>query len=87
MDPRSGDEEFTAARSLIGTAAEAPVHTAACPFGAYDRTVLAALRSRLQQVFTSDRRRARAGGWLQPRYSVAGRHRQTVRDDILAAAA
>jgi len=36
-------------------------------------------------VFTSDRRRARAGAWLQPRYSIKrGDTRDSVREQILA---
>ena len=56
---------------MIAEAAGEPVTSAACPFGAYDRQVLAALRRHgYSQVFTSDRRRARLGDWLQPRYSI-----------------
>ena len=48
--------------------------TAACPFGDYDRGALSALRAQgYSTVFTSDRRRARRGAWLQPRYSVRAR--------------
>lgn len=86
LDPESAHQEFTVARSLIGTAAQAPVAAAACPFGSYDRTVLSALRRHgYTQVFTSDRRRARAGAWLQPRYSIKqGDTAGSVRADILA---
>lgn len=86
LDSGAADEELTGARALIAEAAGAPVTTAACPFGAYDRRVLKSLR-RLgyRQVFTSDRRRARAGNWLQPRYSVRGTDTlASVRRDILA---
>jgi peptidoglycan/xylan/chitin deacetylase (PgdA/CDA1 family) len=86
MDKPAQHEELTVARELLAEAAGIPVRTAACPFGAYDRGVLAALRERgYVQVFTSDRRRAREGAWLQPRYSV--RRDDTVRlvrDDVLA---
>jgi len=86
LDAESGHEEFTLARSMIAEAAGAAVLTAACPFGAYDRRVLTTLRGQgYAQVFTSDRRRARAGGWLQPRYSVRRDDTpRSVRDDILA---
>jgi peptidoglycan/xylan/chitin deacetylase (PgdA/CDA1 family) len=71
LDAQAEHEELAAARSLIGSAAQAPVRVAACPFGSYDRRVLGALRRHeYEQVFTSDRRRARAGAWLQPRYSI-----------------
>lgn len=86
MDTSAENEELTHARSVIADAAGVPVSIVACPFGAYDRRVLAALRGRgYTQVFTSDRRRGRAGDWLQPRYSVRGHDTvATVRNDILA---
>ena len=72
LDAESEHEELTVARSVIGAAAQAPVTAAACPFGSYDRRVLGTLRRHgYAQVFTSDRRRARAGAWLQPRYSIS----------------
>ncbi len=71
LDAPARAEEFVRARTVLAEAADAAVTTAACPFGEYDRQVLGSLR-RLgyDRVFTSDRRRASAGGWLQPRYSV-----------------
>ncbi|MEH1125117.1 polysaccharide deacetylase family protein [Micromonospora sp. CPCC 206061] len=64
-------EELVAARDRLAEVAGQPVVTAALPLGQYDRTVLAALRrSGYRRVFTSDRRTARRGSWLQPRYSV-----------------
>jgi peptidoglycan/xylan/chitin deacetylase (PgdA/CDA1 family) len=71
LDEASSTEEFTTAREVIAAASGRPVTSAACPFGLYDRRVLTALRERgYTQVFTSDRRRARPGRWLQPRYSI-----------------
>jgi peptidoglycan/xylan/chitin deacetylase (PgdA/CDA1 family) len=86
LDAESERQELAVARSLIEAAAQAPVTTAACPFGSYDRQVLGALRRHgYSQVFTSDRRRARAGAWLQPRYSVRrGDTLGSVRQNILA---
>jgi peptidoglycan/xylan/chitin deacetylase (PgdA/CDA1 family) len=86
MDPQARQDELIEARRVLAAAADAPIDTAACPFGAYDRNLLAALREQAYAtVFTSDRRRARAGAWLQPRYSVRqGDTIQAVRDDILA---
>lgn len=71
LDPGAQREEFEVARERIAAAVGEPVDTAACPLGQYDRRVLGSLR-RLgyTRVFTSDRRRARAGAWLQPRHSV-----------------
>jgi peptidoglycan/xylan/chitin deacetylase (PgdA/CDA1 family) len=86
LDAAAAADEFVAARSIIAKAAGADVTTAACPFGLYDRTVLSRLRRHgYRHVFTSDRRRAEPGGWLQARYSiVAGDSMQSVRSGILA---
>lgn len=65
------EDELRSARTRIAEATGRPVETAACPFGAYDRRVLKALRTAgYRTVFTSDARPAQAGAWLQPRYSV-----------------
>ncbi|HLV57563.1 MAG TPA: polysaccharide deacetylase family protein [Natronosporangium sp.] len=71
MDPATRHRELVAARDRLAAAAGTAVDTAACPLGRYDRRLLADLR-RLgyTRVFTSDRRPARAGAWLQPRHSV-----------------
>lgn len=86
MDAQTEHEELVAARSLIESAAQATVRTAACPFGSYDRRALGALRQHgYEQVFTSDRRRARAGAWLQPRYSLLRIDTlSSIRENILA---
>jgi peptidoglycan/xylan/chitin deacetylase (PgdA/CDA1 family) len=86
LDAESAAEEFTIARSVIAEAAGIPVEAAACPFGAYDRHTLSALRYHgYARVFTSDRRRAQLGSWLQPRYSVLHDDTaRTVRDNVLA---
>lgn len=65
------EAELRSARERIAEATGRPVDTAACPFGAYDRRVLKALRTAgYRTVFTSDARPAHEGSWLQPRYSV-----------------
>lgn len=86
LDERSGREELVSARAMIAEASGALVTSVACPFGSYDRRVLSALRQcGYLQVFTSDRRRARTGAWLQPRYSILrGDSVGRVREDILA---
>lgn len=86
MDTQTLDEELIKARHVLADAADAAVDSAACPFGAYDRGVLAALRRYgYTTVFTSDRRRASPGAWLQPRYSVRRDDTiEAVRDEILA---
>jgi len=71
MGPREQREELVEARRVLEAAVGAPINSAACPLGAYDRRVLASLREHgYVTVFTSDRRRGCAGAWLQPRYSV-----------------
>jgi peptidoglycan/xylan/chitin deacetylase (PgdA/CDA1 family) len=86
MDSGTRREELVEARRVLSDAAGVPVDAAACPFGEYDRHALRALREQhYGMVFTSDRRRARRGAWLQPRYSVRrGDTLQTVREQILA---
>ncbi|NUR57486.1 MAG: polysaccharide deacetylase family protein [Catenulispora sp.] len=79
------EAELRCARERIAEATGRPVDTAACPFGAYDRHVLKALRaSGYRTVFTSDARPAQEGAWLQPRYSVeAGDTAESVRTRML----
>lgn len=84
MDPDTRHEELVEARRRLAEVAQTSIDVAACPFGQYDRTALAALR-RLgyTRVFTSDRRGARADAWLQPRYSV---RRHDTRESLRTAA-
>jgi peptidoglycan/xylan/chitin deacetylase (PgdA/CDA1 family) len=79
--------ELVVARGAIAEAAGSAVDAAALPLGQYDRSVLAELR-RLDYrvVYPSDARRARAGAWFQPRYSVrADDTAHSVRETVLAA--
>jgi peptidoglycan/xylan/chitin deacetylase (PgdA/CDA1 family) len=65
------EEELVLARQVIAEESGTAVNTAACPFGAYDRRVLARLRKLgYSRVFTSDACAARPASWLQPRYTV-----------------
>lgn len=86
MCPTTRQAELVEARDLIADAAAAPVYYAACPLGSYDRRLLTGLRQLgYTQVYTSDRRVARVGDWLQPRYSI--QHDDTpesLRDRVLA---
>lgn len=86
LDQRELEVELVEAREVIADAAGAPVDAAALPLGQYDRRVLAALRRlRYTAVYTSDDRRAQAGAWFQPRYSVrSGDTAQTLRANVLA---
>ncbi|MFI7544404.1 polysaccharide deacetylase family protein [Actinoplanes sp. NPDC049599] len=71
MDPATSDAELVQARDRLAAVVGTGVDTAACPLGRYDRRLLGRMRQLgYTRVFTSDRRRARAGSWLQPRYSV-----------------
>ena len=63
--------ELVDARAEIAEAAGAPVDEASAPLGAYDRRLIAELRSLgYTRLHTSDRRTARPGAWLQPRFSA-----------------
>jgi peptidoglycan/xylan/chitin deacetylase (PgdA/CDA1 family) len=65
------DEEISGARSLLEEAAGAPLDTAACPFGAYDRRVLGRLEDAgFRTIFTSDGGWASSGAWLQARNTL-----------------
>lgn len=71
LDDAALDEELVASKRMLEDVVGAPVTAAACPFGAYDRRVLAALRrAGYTRVYTSDRGTARAGQWLQARNTV-----------------
>lgn len=82
------NRELVQARHLITEAAGTPVQDAALPLGRYDRRVLGALRREgYRSVHTSDRRWARDGAWLQPRFSVRRTDTaDTVRERMLAPA-
>jgi peptidoglycan/xylan/chitin deacetylase (PgdA/CDA1 family) len=69
---RAGIErEIVQAKHALEDALEAPVDTAACPFGAYDRQTLRALRrAGFTRVYTSDGGRAGARDWLVARNTV-----------------
>lgn len=78
------EAELVQARRQLSEAAGADVTEAACPLGRYDRELLNDLRRlRYQRVYTSDRNPARAGAWLQPRFSVRrGDTPESVRRDF-----
>jgi peptidoglycan/xylan/chitin deacetylase (PgdA/CDA1 family) len=86
LSDRDRRVELLDARQAIADASGATVDTAALPFGQYDRRVLAALRDlEYRVVYSSDARRARAGTWFQPRYTVrAGDTPTTIRQSVLA---
>lgn len=68
-------EEIVDSRGLIEEVAGGRVTHAVCPFGSYDRRVLARLRAAgFERVFTSDGGAASADAWLQPRTSLLSHH-------------
>ncbi|PRZ42486.1 polysaccharide deacetylase [Antricoccus suffuscus] len=71
MDPATRDRELVEARARLAEISGEAVRAAALPLGRYDRRLLGDLR-RLgyETVHTSDRKVARAGQWMQPRFSV-----------------
>jgi peptidoglycan/xylan/chitin deacetylase (PgdA/CDA1 family) len=65
------DREIVQAKRVLEDALQAPVDTAACPFGAYDRRTLRALRAAgFTRVYTSDGGPASAKDWLIARNTV-----------------
>jgi peptidoglycan/xylan/chitin deacetylase (PgdA/CDA1 family) len=78
LDDRDLNEELGDARRRLQDVIGGPVSHAACPFGAYDRRVLGALRSHgYERVFTSDGGPARSDRWLQARNSLSQEHTAT----------
>jgi peptidoglycan/xylan/chitin deacetylase (PgdA/CDA1 family) len=76
-------EELVVARETIAEAAGGAVEQASCPFGAYDRRVLRALRhGGYERVFTVDEAPARADAWLQPRYTIRSTDTPTTIDRL-----
>jgi peptidoglycan/xylan/chitin deacetylase (PgdA/CDA1 family) len=63
--------EIVEAKQRLQDVLGAPVDAAACPFGAYDRRTLRALRGAgFKRVYTSDGGRAHADDWLVARNTV-----------------
>jgi len=71
LAPPDLDRELVGAKAMLEELLGAPVRDAACPFGAYDRRALAALRGAgYERVYTSDGGRADGRAWLQPRNTL-----------------
>ena len=67
--------ELVEARQRIAAVASQAVRSVACPFGAYDRRVLASLRTHeFSRIYTSDGGYAYDSRWLQPRNTVKAHH-------------
>lgn len=72
LDRSALDREIVQAKQVLEDAVQAPVATAACPFGAYDRRTLKALRAaEFRHVYTSDGGRASGKDWLVARNTVS----------------
>jgi peptidoglycan/xylan/chitin deacetylase (PgdA/CDA1 family) len=71
LDEEVYREELDEAREILEAASGSRIDEAACPYGAYDRKALRALKQRgFRRVYTVDRRAARPDDWLQPRYVI-----------------
>lgn len=71
LDDAGLEVELVRAREVLEDLIGAPVATAACPFGSYDRRILGRLREAgYQGVYTSDGGPARSEAWLKPRSTV-----------------
>ena len=65
------EREIFQAKQALEQVLEVPIDTAACPFGAYDRRALTALRAAgFRRVYTSDGGRASSNDWLTARNTV-----------------
>jgi peptidoglycan/xylan/chitin deacetylase (PgdA/CDA1 family) len=80
--------ELQSSRAALQSWADAPIRAAACPFGAYDRRVLRALRvAGFSRAFTSDGGRADPSAWLQPRNTIRESERFIALERMLGPAA
>jgi peptidoglycan/xylan/chitin deacetylase (PgdA/CDA1 family) len=71
LGPVAAEKELREAALLIADSAGRPVRRASCPFGAYDRSVLANLhRQGYERVFTVDGGPSDGAAWLQSRYTL-----------------
>jgi peptidoglycan/xylan/chitin deacetylase (PgdA/CDA1 family) len=71
LDASGAHEELVDARRMLEDVVGRPVTEAACPFGAYDRRTLRALRrAGYRHVYTSDRGTAHGRQWLQARTTL-----------------
>ncbi len=67
-------DELETSRRMLEEACEASIDEAACPFGSYDRRVLAALRQAgYRRVYTSDGGLSGGASWIVPRTTVTRR--------------
>ena len=75
LDEAGRREELVDARRQLEEITGRKVDEAACPFGAYDRRSLAALRDAgYRAVYTTDGGPARASDWIQARNTIRSGH-------------
>lgn len=88
LDTGDVERELVEARQRLEAVVDGPVAEAALPLGRYDRRLLGQVRRcGYRSLHTSDRRWARDGAWLQPRFSVRGVDTVTsLRSDVLTPA-
>ena len=85
LDALARDEELVRAKAVLEEVVERPVTEAACPFGSYDRRVVAGLRAAgYRRVYTSDRGTTRPDDFLQARNSVGPRDEPDILGRIAA---
>jgi peptidoglycan/xylan/chitin deacetylase (PgdA/CDA1 family) len=83
LDPHDQREEMLVARQMLEEVVGDAVDEAACPFGAYDRRVLQALRAYgYHRVYTSDGGTSGSESWLQARTSVHSGQRNGVEAEL-----
>ena len=71
LSPADTEREVTDARVALAEASAGPIAEAALPLGRYDRRLLVRLKDAdYDTVYTSDRFPAKAGSWMQARYSA-----------------
>jgi len=71
LTPSALAREIDQAKRVLEDVLQEPVNSAACPFGAYDRRTLQALRAAgFKRVYTSDGGQAKPSDWLVARNTV-----------------
>ena len=71
LSPENLRAELETSRGVLEEACGGPIDEAACPFGAYDRKVLAAARrAGYRRLYTSDGGAYEPGNWVVPRVTV-----------------